>query len=75
MGTTSITNNAVLGDRLAKCGSVSAAYANDPIMPAPPVPEDQADIVFLKSYELLAYKIVKFQESRKNQSLTCQSKE
>jgi hypothetical protein len=32
IGTISITNKVVLGDKWARCGSVSAAYANAPII-------------------------------------------
>lgn len=43
----SIVNKVVWGLKLSKCGSVKAAYANAPTNPAPPVPDDQLEIMCL----------------------------
>jgi hypothetical protein len=48
IGTISITNRVTLGVKAAKCESVSPAYASAPMIPAPPVPDDQVEITFLQ---------------------------
>lgn len=41
------TRRATLGDKSPILGWVKKAYENEPIRPAPPVPEDQAATVLL----------------------------
>lgn len=46
-GTISMMNNVTRGVKFNRLLSVMPAYANEPKMPAPPVPDDQADMVVL----------------------------
>ena len=48
-GTMSMQRSVVFGDSPISLGSVIAAYKNAPMMPAPPVPEDQAAMLDLET--------------------------
>jgi hypothetical protein len=58
MGTINMEKSAVRGEKFNNCFSVRKAYANAPIIPAPPVPDDQLVITLLWKCDERASKVM-----------------